>query len=580
MERRNSKRYQENEGSEGRHFWGGHLLISISMVRFVAIILVGRPYWASREWPLYQPRDCTNRVSAHRMRRPKYSRTHPQRKGITVSRSSFMSSTPITSPVFLGVQMTPSGVNIAAVSEEGEILAEVSSPYTSIQIGNSRTVHEQDPTVWWNAVRMGLGQMIGKLRTLITGAAQLKAICISGTPGDLVILDRRYEPIRPAILASDARGVDQIVPLSYVGQEHRRKLGMVFQPTDPLAKIVWIKENEPDLYDNAIFCHQVDYIVRMLTGAPLVTEYSLATLTGCDPVAEHWPDWIDYEMHLGVRERLPVLKPLGTPIGTIARQVSSTTGLPTTMIVVLGSSADTAAFLSSGAKKIGDCHTILDDRIAIHGICMKMATHPQILWYRLPGQRWYFATRCATGTEWVRAWFNDETRQSAREQVAENLPTDYIAYPNVAGGETFPFFSTVAEGFITPATANHAVQYAACLQGTAFFELLCYRKLQKIVDLPPSGSDVYTSGPWSRDDFWMQCRADVTARTNRRMQATNGVTFGAAMIAAAHHHRGLDKASSAMIHIDHSFYPDTEKHAIYIEHFEGFVSMMEQQGYR
>ncbi|MGL4942533.1 MAG: FGGY family carbohydrate kinase [Thermoguttaceae bacterium] len=491
-----------------------------------------------------------------------------------------MSSTPTKLPVFLGVEMTPTGANIAAVTEAGEILAEVVAPYTSIQIGNSKTVREQDPQVWWDAVRMGLGQMIGKLRTLVASAAQLKAVCVCGVPGDILILDRNRSPLRPAILAADARAVDQIVSLSYIGQEHRRKLGTTFHPTDPLAKIAWIKENEPDLYDNAIFCHQADYIAMMLTSGSLVTEYSLATLTGCDSITEAWPDWIDYEMHLGVRERLPSLKPLGTQIGPVSKQASGLTGLPPSVVVILGASADTAGFLSSGVKKIGDCHTVIDKHISIHGISTKMQTHNQIQWYRLPGQRWYFATRCVTGAEWASVWFNEETTRAIRAKAEEALPTEYIAYPNVTGGETFPFTSNTAEGFITPATDNHAVQFAACLQGTAFFERLCYRRLQKIVDLPASGADIYTSGVLSRDDFWMQCRADVTARTNRRMQATNGVTFGAAIIAASHHHHGIDKASAAMVHIDRSFYPDTAKHALYNEHFQTFVDMMEQQGYQ
>lgn len=493
--------------------------------------------------------------------------------------STTPSTTPTKSPVFLGVQMTPKAACIAAVTDDGNILTEVTSPYATAQLPNPKGIFEQDPNVWWEAVRLGIGHTLGKLRQCVASSSQLKAISVCGQPGDLVILDRSLRVFRPAILAVDARAADQIIPLNRLGKEHRTKLGLTFQPTDPLAKMVWIKEHEPDLYDNAVFCHQVDYIVMMLTSLPPVTEYSLAALTGCDSIAEAWPDWIDYDMHLGVRERLPVLRPQGTPVGNVSKAASAACGLPLSMQVVLGTTSSTAGFLSSGARKVGDCYTSLDENMTIHGISTHMVPHPQVFASRLPGRRWYYSTKCVAGAAWMNAWFDEETRKNIMPQAEASLPTEYIAYPNVTGGETFPFNSSTAEGFITPATDNHIVQFAACLQGTALFERLCYRKLQKLMELSSNG-DVYAGGPWNRYDFWMQCRADILSRTLRRMHATNGVTFGAAMLAAAgSHFPDLEKTSQTMVRIDKSFYPDSEKQEAYNECFQTFLEMMEQQGY-
>ena len=494
-----------------------------------------------------------------------------------------MSQVPSPSAVFIGLNLTPDHVDIVAVTEQGTILAESSVPFVRKQkISNAKSGFlEEDPEIWWDATRMALGHVVSQLQKTTT-PAQLKAISISGEPGALVIVDRAGNPIMPAILADDARAFDYVKSLNLYGREHCDKLGFTFRTEDPLAKIAWLKDNNPKQYEDACFVHQTDFIIGRLKGLPDVTEFSFAARTGCDLLDECWPDWIDYDMYLGVRDRLPLLMHLGEKAGTVSSKASSATGLPNGMTIVMGTASVTAAFLASGARREGDLHTILTKHLSISGISSAMIRSPsdQIRVNKLPSRKWTFSVNSRTGTEWITAWFPEGTFAELEPTSGDKMPSKYLAYPNVSKEEIFPFSSNSAEGFITPATEDRAVQFASCLQGTALFERFCYHRLSRLAGTTGSPGDIYSSGEWSTSDVWMQCRADVTGRINRRMRGRSSPAFGTAMIAAlGSAFSSLEEVADAMLAVDAAFFPNPEKNRQYSELYSQFCDLMVEQGY-
>ena len=494
-----------------------------------------------------------------------------------------MSTVPTKAAVFLGVHLATDQVNVSAVTESGDILCETAVPFaTSRSPALAKGLSEQNPEIWWDAVRLALGHLVNQLRSKVAGPSQLKAISVCGDAGAILVLDKNGQPLMPAILGDDVRATDQVANLNYHGQEHCKKLGLQFKADFAIAKIAWIKDNLPELYENAYFAHTADYILGKLKGKTDATEYSLAAKTGCDLIDECWPDWLDYDMHLGVRDRLPRLVPLGRQVGNVCQATSSSTGLPLGLPVVMGTTSETASFLASGARRQGDFYTVLHCGMSISGISPKLMRYGsgQIRSFKLPNHAWFFTTDSNTGAGWIRVWFDEHDFKDLEAKAHNLLPSEYLAYPNARKGEMFPFNSASAEGFISPATDDHVVQLASCLQGTALFERLCYQKLDKIADLKGSLGDIYSGGEWSVSDFWMQCRADITGRVNRRTVGRAGATFGAAMMAAMGvHFTSMEETAEAMIRTERMFFPTPERVNDYTERFYNFVALMEEQGY-
>jgi len=493
-----------------------------------------------------------------------------------------MSQPTSQSAVFIGVNLTSDHVDAVAVTNQGTILAESSAPFQKNKSSNTKGgVLEEDAEIWWNATRMALGHLVSQLQK-VTPPPSMESIAVSSVPGALVIVNRQGNPIMPAILAEDTRAFDYVKSLNMYGREHCEKLGFLFHTEDPLAKIAWLKDNHPKQYEDACFVHQADFIVGRLKGLPDVTEFSLAARTGCDLIDGCWPDWIDYDMYLSARDRLPLLMHFGEKAGTISDKASAATGLPAGMTVVMGTTSATAAFLASGARKEGDLHTVLTSHLTISGISSAMIRSPQdqIHVNKLPNQKWSFSVDCKTGTEWISAWFPEGAFAELEPISAERLPSKYLAYPNVSREETFPFVSNNAEGFITPATEDRTIQFASCLQGTALFERFCHQKLNALAKITNSQGDIYASGQWSASDVWMQCRADVTGQINRRMKGQSTPAFGTAMIAAlGSEFNLLEEAADAMLAIDATFFPNPEKHSLYSDIYTDFCDLMSEQGY-
>ncbi|MGL6196910.1 MAG: FGGY-family carbohydrate kinase [Thermoguttaceae bacterium] len=491
-------------------------------------------------------------------------------------------SEPVTkNAIFIGVHLQNDKVVAIAVSEYGQEMVKTEAQFAHPPVVTKGLI-EQQPEIWWDAVRNSLGQLTSQLRKMGVGPTQVRGISVCGPPGTLVILDRAGNPIAPAIMYNDARATEQLTKLNMLGVDHCRRMGFQFRADDTIAKIAWIKDNLPELYEVAVFSHQTDYIVGRLKGGIDVTEYSLAVNTGCDLIDESWPDWLDYDMHLGVRDRLPKLVHLGAAIGKVSSAASAATGLPQGVPVVMGSSSATAGFLASGTRKMGDFYTIVGDSLSISGITKRILKYPHhlIKMFKLPNQSWFFSTECNTGAEWLSHWFKDTNVSSLEKEANKLLPTDYIAYPNCRKGELFPFCSTSAEGFISPATDNREVQFASCLQGTALFERMCYEKIEELSESSSTQGEIYTGGPWAKNDSWMQCRADVSGRINHRTVSENGPAFGAALIAAiGSHFKKFEDAAHSMINIDRTFFPNPEKMPLYQEHYTRFSTMMEEQGY-
>lgn len=167
----------------------------------------------------------------------------------------------------LGFDLGSSSVKASLVDvETGETAAsaffpEHEAPITAIKSGWA----EQDPQMWWDNAKLSLAKVMQQ-----TGATgqDIKAIGISYQMHGLVCVDREGKPLRDAIIWCDSRAVPY-------GERAFRDLGSDFCLSHLLnspgnftaAKLAWVKENEPKLYEH-IYKVMLpgDYLAMKLTG--------------------------------------------------------------------------------------------------------------------------------------------------------------------------------------------------------------------------------------------------------------------------------------------------------------------------
>jgi sugar (pentulose or hexulose) kinase len=267
-------------------------------------------------------------------------------------------------------------------------------------------------------------------------------------------------------------------------------------------------------------------------------------------------------------------------IGAVQPAAATQTGLPEGLPVVTGASDGTAAFLASGARLAGQVNTTLGTTLVFKQLSRSLCGHPGGLVYshKLPGEMWLPGAASNVGAAWIPALFPGEDVPALDAAASRYLPNESVAYPLVGKGERFPFASPQAEGFCVPERLGRAERFAACLQGTALVERLCYQILEDITG--QTSAEVFSTGGGSSSDVWSQCRADATNRTFHRPRCPESA-FGTAVLAAAGlRHASLAQAVQAMVRIDRSFSPDPRLRARYDDLFGRFQAELQRRGYR
>jgi len=478
----------------------------------------------------------------------------------------------------IGIDVGTGGVRALAASDQGDVAAAVSVPFDAATLAPQRDRHEQKPEAWWAALCGATTQLAAKLDAARIAPGQLAGLAVDGTSGTIAALDAEGNPLRPAMMYNDPRATLEADELNRAAGDFCRKLGYQFNASYALAKIAWLKRNEPETFGRtAQFGHQADYAVGRLTGNAKVSDYSNALKTGYDLVEQCWPAWIDEVLGLG--GRLPQVFAPGTRVGAVSADAAHQTGLPEGLPVVAGATDGTAAFLASGARRPGDYNTTLGTTLVFKGISRGICRHPDGLVYchKLPGGLWLPGAASNTGTEWITQRYPEGYPHALDAEAARRLPCEVLAYPLARQGERFPFLDAHAVGFCVPPTEDAATYHAACLQGTAFVERLAYEVLDAVAST--HGGDIFITGGGGRNDLWLQCRADVTGRTVHRPGWPESA-FGSAILAASGTiYHGWDRAVQAMVKLETTFLPRPERRAGYDRLYRAFCGELKGRGY-
>ena len=173
----------------------------------------------------------------------------------------------MTRRYLLGLDVGSSSVKASLVdAETGKVAADTHFPETEAPIMAVKAGWaEQDPAMWWENAKLALNSIMAE-----TGAKgdDIAAIGISYQMHGLVCVDKEQNVLRPSIIWCDSRAVPS-------GEKAFEELGaerclshLLNSPGNfTLAKLAWVKDNEPELFAKI---HKAmlpgDYIAMKLSG--------------------------------------------------------------------------------------------------------------------------------------------------------------------------------------------------------------------------------------------------------------------------------------------------------------------------
>ncbi len=217
---------------------------------------------------------------------------------------------------------------------------------------------EQDPADWQRAV-------FDSTRVLLEQSSvhgnDVAVVSFSGHMQGAVFVDRQGAPLRPAIIWADQRATAQADLIRRLcGEEAIYRLtGHRVSAAYTAAKLLWVKEHQPEIYRQTYKVLQAkDYAVFLLTGT-FATDYSDASGTQVFDLQERrWSE--DVLQPLGLRASLfPDAHPSTTVVGTLTDAAAAATGLVAGTPVVIGGGDGACATVGAGSVHEGDAYNYI-----------------------------------------------------------------------------------------------------------------------------------------------------------------------------------------------------------------------------
>ncbi|MCC8140537.1 MAG: xylulokinase [Lachnospiraceae bacterium] len=238
-----------------------------------------------------------------------------------------------------------SGNKATLFTTAGELVTSCTWPYDVHFFGENSA--EQNPDDWWRAV---CGSTKKVLEKLPEGERDVLAVSFSGQMQGCLLVDKDGAALRPAIIWADQRSGKQVDFLDReVGFDRMYEItGQRLSPGYTLEKLMWLKENEPEVYGKAYKTLTAkDYILMKLTGN-FVTDYSDAS--GTNALDLDTMDWSDEILTAAGISRgiFPELRRSIDVAGYVTKEASALTGLKEGTPVICGGGDGPCAAVGAG----------------------------------------------------------------------------------------------------------------------------------------------------------------------------------------------------------------------------------------
>ena len=477
---------------------------------------------------------------------------------------------------FLSMDVGTTCCKCQLFSETGEILEYLSKEYDFRREGEYSYVDVD--AVWGN-----LSAMIREIST----RHEIDSICVSSLGESFVLLDEEDKILFYPMLYTDPRGEEEARSiLEALGDETCFRIsGVLPHSMYSVSKLLWIKNNHPELFARGRKVLLVgEYIGYLLTGERVI-DYGLAARTGVlDVVARDFSDTMLKAVDLP-RELFSAVKRTGSVVGKVRAEVAESLGMKKIPTLVLGSHDQICTSLGAGVLSEGDA---VDGMGTVECITAVHASAPEnvvmgrqgypVVPYAVEGlyASYFWNFSCCSSVNWYRKKIMHEYAGEEKnffahiEKEIESKPTGILTLPYLGGAST-PYQNLDAKGVIiglsTETTDRQLFQ--SLLEGTAM-EMRFNSEIAESYGIPIH--NVVATGGGANSVKWLQLKADIQNIPVKTLRSSEGGLCGCAMLQAVAMGSAKDLFAARDVFVQYAreFAPHEDAHAAYEPEYEKY----------
>ncbi|MCK5783078.1 MAG: FGGY-family carbohydrate kinase, partial [Desulfobacterales bacterium] len=445
---------------------------------------------------------------------------------------------------------------------------------------------EQDAdTVWW-------ADVVSICKVLLDGSPysgeDVAGIALSAIGPCVLPLDADGTPLRPGILYGvDTRASDEIDYLNdKLGEDAIYEFsGMTLSSQAAGPKILWIKNNEPDIWAKTDHITTASsYLVYRMTGEKVMDRHTASHyMPLMDVKTLEWSDRFSDEI-IDIN-KLPKLGWSDEIAGAVNQAGAEETGLKVGTPVAVGAVDALSEGISVGVTNPGDL-MIMYGSTAFFILVLDNPVPDNRMWTvggAFNGQYNLAAGMATTGS--LTRWFRDELAADLPEETAyqtlfddaENIPSGangLIVLPYFSGERT-PINDPKARGIIAGLTLSHsrADIYRAVLEGVAYG---IRHNIETFQEIGAPVQRIVAVGGGTKSKTWLQIVSDIVGIEQVIPAQTIGASYGDAFLAGLA--TGILKREDLDTWVKHEeiIKPDPKKKKIYDSFYENYLALYRQ----
>lgn len=432
--------------------------------------------------------------------------------------------------MYLGLDLGTSGVKAMLIDGEQRIIGsasgalDVSRPHTGWS--------EQDPAHWIRATEEAVAGLKAKFPKEL---AAVKGIGLSGQMHGATLLDADNKVLRPCILWNDTRSYEEAAKLD-ADPRFRSVTGNIVFPGFTAPKLVWVKNNEPEIFAKvAKVLLPKDYLRLWLTGEHISEMSDSAGTSWLDTGARKWSAELLAATDLS-EDHMPSLVEGTEQGGTLRGELASQWGMSDGVVVAggagdnaasacgMGTVAEGQAFVSLGTSGVlfaANGSYLPKPESAVHAFC-----------HALP-DTWHQMGVILSATDALN-WHSRVTGKSAAELTSElgetlKAPTGVTFLPYLSGERTPHNDAQIRGAFVGLGhESERAVLTQAVIEGVTF---AIRDNLEALKSAGTSISRVTAIGGGSRSRYWLASIAtSLGVPVDIPADGDFGAAFGAARL--------------------------------------------------
>lgn len=477
----------------------------------------------------------------------------------------------------MGLDIGTTGTKATVFSIDGKAL---SSAYREYPLHHPHPGWiELDPEEVWRNVAQAVCEAAAAAK-----GDPVEALAISVLGEAAVPVDRDGKVLDNSIVGFDNRAAP-LFERWIAGQDRLELMRITGQPPSQMFtiyKLMWIKENRPDIYSkmNRYVCFGDFAYLKM--GLEPAIDYSMAARTMAFDI--HRKEFSEKLCGAaGVsRELFSRPLPTGGAVGELGAKAAEELSLPKGCLVCAGAHDQPAGALGSGVTEAGiamdatgtvECFALAKDSPVANETLVEnnLACYP----HAAPGLCIFVAFNFTGGSllRWVRDTLGHMEQQEAAERgvdpyqvLIEKMsgePTDIFVLPHFTMTGT-PHMDATPVGAILGLTLSTSKEQflRAILEGISYELKL---NLDILETAGATVAQIRAIGGGAKSDFWLQLKADMYNRPVVRMRVAEAASLGMAIASgvASGAYASTSEAVEQLVVPGERFDPDPQKAAIY-----------------